>query len=226
MTMERPSDTCIRVRNDLALFVGGELERGVARELARHLDACSACRDASARARSAQSALVRGLETGRGPDLWPALRAKLDREGLLGSPSSANASSATPIAPRRRLAGARGLFAATAAAALVLLSAWGARAWLDQCLPDASGAPGATGPSELVVDPRGPRGPGGIEPRAGQPIPAMPVADGRLHRLGARDRSLLDDATVLGAEAPVWQLQPARPQDEQPVGLRRIGHGW
>jgi hypothetical protein len=126
MTMERNSEICSRTENELALFVGGELEPNTRAAVRAHLGTCADCRAREHAAHRAHRALVRGLgATGRAgarpPALWNGVRAGLERDGLLRAP--------VPSAPAFAAASAsawtrRSTWWTAAAAALVLCSAW------------------------------------------------------------------------------------------------------
>ena len=116
--MER-TYACSEIRSHLPLFVGGELDPALQQAVERHLERCGACADDHAAALDARRAL-RGLAatTGTGPDLWPALRARLAAEGRFapGSPVEP-----APMSARRQFAWRALPF--SAAAAVLLLAA-------------------------------------------------------------------------------------------------------
>jgi anti-sigma factor RsiW len=212
--MESNTAACSRTDNDLSLFVGGELDPAARRELHRHLETCAESRRRAHAARAAHVARVQVLNAhdGRGPDLWPALRAELAREGLLAPPATGTTPAPIPPTASRRFAS---WTRAAAAAALVLCGAWAARGWLEA-------DDGATEPMSAVVREVRPAGDG--------PIVAQPVAnangEGRLRPLGRGERALHDSALILGGEEPVYApgFAPKRPA-EYPVPVNGIELG-
>lgn len=207
--MERNTELCSRIENELPLHVGGELDPNLARDVARHLEGCAACRALEARARAAHRAFATELNTVRGetaPDLWPGISAALRREGLV-RPAAPSASPAAPILHRPQFAWGR-IGLAAAAAVLALVGAWAARDWLQTARDD--------GRRDLVeeVD----RGHHGREP-----IATQPVADGRLRPLNAGERSLQEGAATLGAGDELSPLLlPRSSRADEPAGLIQL----
>lgn len=112
-------ETCLEIESHLPLWAGGDLEPEVQESVESHLAVCERCTRAAVRAREARAALRRGLRQdaermGAGRDPWPALRAVLREEGLVGAPSAR--SHAGHAGPRLRR-----LSPAWAAAAAVLV---------------------------------------------------------------------------------------------------------
>ena len=112
-------ETCLEIESHLPLWAGGDLEPEVQESVESHLAVCERCTRAAVRAREARAALRRGLRQdaermGAGRDPWPALRAVLREEGLVGAPSAG--SHAGHPGPRLRR-----LSPAWAAAAAVLV---------------------------------------------------------------------------------------------------------
>jgi anti-sigma factor RsiW len=71
---------CHRVRRLLALHVGGDLDPGHRSAVEEHLESCSPCRERlRSFERSRQALFALKGATGPAPDLWPAVRAGLDR---------------------------------------------------------------------------------------------------------------------------------------------------
>ncbi len=79
---------CRSIENELALFVGGELAARDRARLEEHLAACAACAGLVERLRRARAALRSGLAASneRVPDLWPAVRARLDLQPVSAAP--------------------------------------------------------------------------------------------------------------------------------------------
>lgn len=201
--MERYSEICSRTENELALFVGGELDANTRAAVRGHLDTCAECRVRELAARRAHEALVRGLGvsgavTARAPALWSGVRAGLERDGLLRAPA----------APAPVLAGPgsawwtrRSTWWTAAAAALVLCSAWFARQQFAGQDPHDS---------NIVVVPPAPVTPGvQPEPLEVTPVSTAPNAfDGvaavtpfhGLRRLAPNERPLSDSAEPLPSE--------------------------
>ena len=115
--MNLSTSSCDDVLEMLPLHVGGDLEPASGQAVARHVEHCSSCRVALARAASARDALVSGLGLevqGGGPALWPSIRAELVRDGVLAEhPGSGR----VLAGPWRRVAA--GLAAAAAIAVFV-----------------------------------------------------------------------------------------------------------
>lgn len=77
---------CTEVQGMLPLYVGGDLEVDDTKSVATHLSDCADCQAVLARADLARSELRRELFArvdGHEPQLWPALRESLAREGML-----------------------------------------------------------------------------------------------------------------------------------------------
>lgn len=124
--MKSPKTNCADVRQNLYLFLGGELETVSLREdTEQHLSQCAACREELEGARrSRELYLTAAVDTDSEElDLWPGIRSRLYSEQLLvprnvSSPSSPF-ETATP-SRLRRLAPVAAIFA-TAAAFLIAL---------------------------------------------------------------------------------------------------------
>jgi len=115
--MNLSTSSCDDVLEMLPLHVGGDLEPASGQAVARHVERCSSCRVALARASSARDALVSGLEQevqGGGPALWPSIRAELVRADVLAERAG---SGRVLSGPWRRVAA--GLVAAAALALFV-----------------------------------------------------------------------------------------------------------
>mgnify|MGYP000220804034 CR=1 FL=1 len=87
-----PRTTCTDIEGLLPLFVGGDLDGDDLARVAGHVAGCERCGAGLEAAREARHELRRGLRAGvqdREPELWPAIRAELAKEGLLGSPGVA-----------------------------------------------------------------------------------------------------------------------------------------
>jgi len=198
--MDHTPETCLRIDQDLALFVGGELEGSAERVVREHLDQCPACRRRERATRSAHAALSDGLRPGArpAPDLWAGVRAGLQREGLI-------ACARPPRAAAPRAWYQRPSFAA-AAAVLVLCGSFALRHWIEERDAQPSVPPLAEN----------------LPPRS-VPTPAEPVAaaDG-LRRLQSGERPLAEGAELLGGE----EFQPLLFSDptsgSSPVGLQRV----
>ena len=83
--MKQSKANCTEVEGLLPLYVGGDLEREDASSVGRHIEGCAACAGQLERAEIARRELRRGLAAlvdGREPQLWPAIREQLAREGL------------------------------------------------------------------------------------------------------------------------------------------------
>lgn len=83
--MKQSKANCTEVEGLLPLYVGGDLDREDASSVGRHIERCAACAGQLERAEIARRELRRGLAElvdGREPQLWPAIREQLAREGL------------------------------------------------------------------------------------------------------------------------------------------------
>ncbi|MDF1800071.1 MAG: zf-HC2 domain-containing protein [Planctomycetota bacterium] len=84
-----PRTTCTEVEGLLPLFIGGDLEGDDIALVAVHVEGCERCAEALEGVRRARQELRAGLQMaveGREPQLWPAIRSELHREGLLRAP--------------------------------------------------------------------------------------------------------------------------------------------
>ncbi len=117
------SADCNAIENDLALFVGGELDPHARAEVAGHLERCETCAAAVGRLAAARAALQAGLEHGdvRVPDLWQGVRARLVESGPI-HPPPALASTPKPAANVRWMP--RWFPLGAAAAVLIALGLW------------------------------------------------------------------------------------------------------
>lgn len=117
--------SCSEARNELPLFVGGDLEPETQERVARHLEHCASCRAALERAQAARDALRSHLADPavdlHRPELWGAIRASLLESGKLrpvpATEALSSLSSTPKAAPKGRLlrlvpvaAAAAGLF--------------------------------------------------------------------------------------------------------------------
>jgi anti-sigma factor RsiW len=120
--MSAPKD-CSGIENDLALFVGGELDSPARARVEQHLLGCPSCAGAVERLAASRAALRAGLERSgaRVPDLWPGVRARLVESGTLRPPLTIPARS-LPAAPQRGMP--RWIPISAAAAALFALGLW------------------------------------------------------------------------------------------------------
>jgi len=184
---------CSAIENELALFVGGELEPGSRAEIEEHLGRCPACTDAAERLGASGAALRAGLEQGHatGPDLWPGVRARLVESGTIRAPL-APVAPATAVAPRSKPRSMPRWFPLSAAAAVLL--AFGL--WLAQ-----------------TDEPAPP-------PRA---IEATPVATSPLRRLAPDESALSSAATTIEELQEEARVQEAlgRPAGAQTASQRR-----
>lgn len=83
--MKQQKAICTEVEGLLPLYVGADLEQEDTRFVGAHIEECAACAGLLRTAESARSELRRGLTElvdGREPQLWPAIREQLAREGL------------------------------------------------------------------------------------------------------------------------------------------------
>ena len=84
-----PRTNCTEVEGLLPLFVGGDLESDDLALVAVHVEGCERCAEGLRGVRRARQELRAGLQMaveGREPQLWPAIRSELHREGLLRAP--------------------------------------------------------------------------------------------------------------------------------------------
>ncbi len=157
---------CNEARNELPLYVGGDLEPGADERVERHLDGCGACREAHAAARRARLVLREHFASPElelhQPELWSAVRAGLLEHGLIRSEVEAPAGgdlqeevSVGPPARRGQLL--RFVPMAAAAAALFM---FGMQFGPDQAAegPGSESGPGAGELVENVTPHVGPRG--------------------------------------------------------------------
>jgi anti-sigma factor RsiW len=115
--------TCSAIENELALFVGGELEPDSRAEIEEHLGRCPACAAAAERLSASRAALRAGLEQGPADfrDLWPGVRARLLESGAIRAAPIPQAT-APVAAPRRSMP--RWFPISAAAALLVAFGLW------------------------------------------------------------------------------------------------------
>lgn len=242
MTMERNSEICSRTENELALFVGGELDANARATVRAHLDACAECRAREHAARRAHVALARGLGvTGRAgarpraqwsPELWSGVRAGLERDGLLRTPvSSAPASTVASTSAWTR----RSTWWTAAAAALVLCSAWFVRQQFATQGDDAGS--NDAGSNIVVVPPPAVPAPDlanetieaqliGTTPSPIEGVAAVTPYRG-LRRLSADERSISESAEPLPSEERSLLLIPSTngtsgSQSNSAATLRRV----
>lgn len=227
--MERFTDICTQVENDLALFVGGELDAATQASSARHLESCAACGAKARAAREAHTALREGLcaanTSAGGPDLWPALRAQLAREGRFsGEPfvaetshSNAHFESIASARARRRSELRSNWRYAAAAAVLVAALGW----WRFSIDDDDAVQPIAQGPRIESPVLSGPRA------HAGEPIQTLPVSDSLaqgLRPVPVDEHALLDHAVPVDPEyelrSPIFNVRD--PRNGSPAGMRLV----
>lgn len=215
---------CSDVAEKLPLFVGGDLEPDGLEAVRGHLARCERCVEELQVASSARTALLGALQAGEGAtahgegglDLWPGIRAALEREGRLGA--SAQRSRPVPPTPsmapgplrgRAPLLSFRRPRAVAAAAALLLTlgplalwSSWGPWAIGGR----GAGAPSGPAPADVVVS--GPAAPGGVPLLASEAAPAA----GRLRRVLPGEEALADTAaSVPQTLVPVPNPSPGSP---------------
>lgn len=92
------SQSCTLIQSQLPLHAGGELESDEATVVAEHLAHCAACRalaDEQSRQRERLAAAHAPVPE-HVPSVWPAVRAALEREGLLARPAAQSAPLAAP----------------------------------------------------------------------------------------------------------------------------------
>lgn len=204
-----PRATCADVESLLPLFVGGDLDAEDLTLVSVHVAGCRDCAAGLEAARAARHELRQGLTAGlegREPQLWPAIRAELQQEGLLGPQGVAAPAPLRPVpsvlddstadAPPVRRAGlprvAAGLAAGIAAVLLI-----------GQGLQGPATTPGdRPGDDRVLVDERGPAGPvpGVLAPGSAladaAPAPATPTAPaaGGLRPVGFDSGTLFDEA--------------------------------
>lgn len=201
---------CSEVLADLPLYVGGDLEAPSRDAVAAHLDGCSPCRDALARASEARAVLSEHFErTAATPSasVWPELRERLRAEGLVHAP-------ATPQAPVAAATGGRLLrFLPHAAAAAALLFAGVlAGEWLRSgpVVPAPNGgAPSGDVPSVAVESDRL------AEPGRGESVlrPVEPggAAVAEVETPAEGGLRAVDAGESLGERASLFDAQPIRP---------------
>lgn len=243
--MERFTDICTQVENDLALFVGGELEAPTHAALQRHLETCAACEAKARAAHAAHAALSRGLTQAAGSrtaaaagaerapmvDLWPGIRAQLGREGRLAPVPAKLATHAAPIepaAPRSALPQRPNsrVHARYAAAAAILLAALG---WWSFGRDSADGVR-----SVPIVDAtpvnggRAPVSPAPKHPHpeltpVGHPAPGDALAQG-LQRVPLNVPSLGETALPVDADSEIRSpiFYGTRALEGSPAGVRLV----
>ena len=189
--MSDSHDSCLEIENHLPLWAGGDLEPDARAAVDTHLSRCEPCTRAAGRARAARAALERGLREGSerrgiGRDPWPAIRASLHAEGLIGGPAPAPA-----LRPVRRR-----FHPAWPVAAAILVGLFLAGTWMP------SGNDPKVDPTEVA---------GTVKPPKEQPttpVAALPVG---LRRLAPTDARMRDTAWLfrpptapeLGKPAPL-----------------------
>jgi hypothetical protein len=123
--MNSPMTDCNKIRPNLYLFLGGELEDGPRRGTEAHLADCSACRrelELALRSRDVYlSAAAAAVDDAKDIDLWPGIRSRMFSEGLLGAGDPSGAVGPGSARPRFSLLRPWGLAAAAAAAVLLAL---------------------------------------------------------------------------------------------------------
>lgn len=221
--MERNTEICSRIENELPLFVGGELDANTRGAVRAHLELCDECRTRESAARRAHVALARGLGlTGSAhsgsahsgsahsgsvsvPSLWSGVRAGLERDGVLRAPAAPAPLLSGPGSTWRTR---RSTWWTAAAAALVLCTAWFVRQQLaaqDEPSPNLVDVPAGRGarpeaePLETV--------PVGLTPNAFEGVAAVTPASG-LRRLSPHERPLSDSAEPLPSEQRSLLLIP------------------
>lgn len=107
---------CNIVDERLPLFVGGDLDPEALEAVRTHLAGCPPCREREARAVGAREAYRGALVQEASPDLWPGVRAALERDRLLETETPA------PLAPVLRGPGFRRVRRIAAAAAILLVA--------------------------------------------------------------------------------------------------------
>lgn len=200
---------CTEVLEKLQLFVGGDLDAD-ARALVRdHLVGCPPCASAAAAAAAAREALSAGLFAEAGglerPDLWPALRAELYREGILERAPARPASRREPGVPSessRAGSGGRAWRYAAAALAAGILGVFALRSNQGPgTLPDGPGR-------EPVRSDAGPVDGAALVRVTGPAAAPAEALDGRLRRVAPDEPALLDSA---GRMLPMRVLPLAPP---------------
>jgi hypothetical protein len=183
--MRDPHETCLEIESHLPLWAGGDLEPDVHSSVEDHLSRCDSCARAAVRARSARTALERGLRDeaermGVGRDPWPAIRASLRAERLL------EREEAVPVVrPRPRRLGWAWPVAAAILVGLFLAGTW---------LP-SGGDPGTTTPPLVgVVDP-----PKSANPTSGSPLAVIPAG---MRRPAPGEPRMRDTAWLFRPGAP------------------------
>lgn len=184
---------CSGIEMDLALFVGGELDRHAHARVEEHVLRCPACAGAVDRLAASRAALRAGLEHGdvRVPDLWQGVRARLLESGTIHAPEV----SAPIRAPAPRVRAMPRWFPLSAAAAVL----FGFGLWMLQ--PDAP-----------TVRPQLP----GAEPvsKGGAQTPVQLVG---LRRLAPGESALSNSATSIEALQEEQRLRAAL---QQPGGAQ------
>ncbi len=143
--------TCDDVRGCFPLYVGGDLEEPLVRQVLEHVHGrehqagCGKCAAELASAEHARRALLAlPSEAPEDLDLWQDLHLRLRSEGILGArPHAAPARRRT----WRRLAGYPGYIGAAAAAAVLGIGVW----FSDAAAPISPGAGDAAPPSATVA---------------------------------------------------------------------------
>jgi hypothetical protein len=200
--LEDTNQTCSDIRADLPLSVGGDLDATHLERVEGHLETCEGCRREADRL-SASRRVFQELGAGVGsssadptPDLWPAVRAGLRADGLVGPGHDANAekrvaeghAASGPPLPFRRLAAAAAVLVGLVTSALL---------WNGDESPGGI-APGPDGAFEMAL------------PEAPATGPARGL---RLVEIG--ERGLLEDAVPLGDGLDLYSLRAL-------AGQRRI----
>lgn len=100
--MSHANENCTKIRQQLALYAGRDLEEPLCVEVEQHLGECASCRAELARAGAARERIaVLGAQTARGlesVDLWPALGERWTRERVAAKPAAAAAIAGAPRA--------------------------------------------------------------------------------------------------------------------------------
>jgi anti-sigma factor RsiW len=190
--MKQTKAICIEVEGLLPLFVGGDLEQEDATAVLQHIEECAVCAGALQRAETARRELRRGLAElvdGREPQLWPAIREELAREGLFREVAVRR--SLVPGGERERLLFTRKSlrYAGGLAASLALIFLVGRNLDFGGADPVRPSAPDASGLAEVVQ----PTAPADLFADAGSAEPATRSAGG-LRPVGLSETPLFDQA--------------------------------
>jgi anti-sigma factor RsiW len=242
-------DDCILIENNLALWVGGDLDAEARDRVDQHLAVCEHCAGTARALEESRRTLIGRLrsEETPAPDLWPGIAEALRREGRLTPRPQEDAAAVTvrrpaaivepraiPEAVPGAITGAiPGAIPGSSTGAITELRPRKASAWARFGLAAAAAVMAGFMLGRLASDapPRGDSPPGisivrppSVARPSSPSTGVVPVSDGvSLHRLAPGEPRLSDGALNLPEEEDLLVRRPFfNPNDGSPASLQSV----